>query len=108
METHDQLNDGQKIIVKIDAELTELIPAFLENRVADIQSMHKALKAGDYEIIQRIGHGMKGAGAGFGFEAISEIGTCIETAAKGKDGEGIQKAINELGNYIQHLEVIYE
>ena len=108
METHDQLNEGQKIIVRVDAELAELIPAFLENRGTDIQLMQKALKIGDYEIIERTGHGMKGAGSGFGFDAVTEIGTRIEAAAKNKDWEVIQKAIDELGNYLQHLEVIYE
>ena len=108
METHDQLNECQKVIVRVDAELAELIPAFLENRGADIQLMHKALKIGDYEIIERTGHGMKGAGSGFGFDAVTEIGTRIETAAKGKDWEGIQKAVNELGTYLQRLEVVYE
>ena len=108
MEMHDQLNEGQKVIVRVDAELAELIPAFLENRGIDIQLMHKALKTGDYEIIERTGHGMKGAGSGFGFAAVTEIGTRIETASKGKDWEGIQKAINELGTYLQRLEVVYE
>ena len=108
METHDQLNESQKIIVRVDAELAELIPAFLENRGIDIQLMHKALKTGDYEIIERTGHGMKGAGSGFGFDAVTDIGTRIEAAAKNKDWEVIQKAIDELGNYLQHLEVIYE
>ena len=108
MEMHDQLNEGQKIIVRVDAELSELVPAFLVNRGMDIQLMHKALKTGDYEIIERTGHGMKGAGSGFGFDAVTEIGACIEAAAKNKDWEVIQKAIDELGNYLQRLEVVYE
>ena len=106
MEVNDPLNKNQKITVKVDAELAELIPAFLENRGTDIQLMHKALKIGDYEIVERIGHGMKGAGSGFGFDAVTAIGTRIETAAKNKDWEEIQKAIDELGTYLKRLEVV--
>ena len=104
METHPK----EKIKVKIDSELIELIPAFLVNRGTDIQVMNEALKTGDSIIIERTGHGMKGAGAGFGFDAITEIGAKIESAAKNKDWEIIQKAIEELGNYLRHLEVVYE
>lgn len=104
VKTHDAL---KKIIVKIDTELMELIPAFLENRGTDILTMNKALETGDYVIIERTGHGMKGAGAGFGFEAITEIGAFIEKAAQDKDDVRVQEGIDKLSYYMQHLEVIY-
>ena len=107
METHSKEKKDQKNTVKIDLELAELIPAFLVNRGTDIQVMTKALKAGDYEMIERIGHGMKGAGAGFGFEAITEIGASIEKAAKDKDAALAQEYIDALSHYMQHIEVIY-
>ncbi len=106
MEMHDRL-EGSKIIIKIDPELMELIPAFLNNRYADILLMQDALKKGDYEIIERAGHGMKGSGAGFGFEAITEIGKSLEKAAQDKDVASIQESINRLSDYMKHIEVIY-
>ena len=108
MDTQNPLNESRKIVVKADPELAELIPNFLENRSADLSLMHKALQTGDYETIERIGHGMKGAGAGFGFEAVTEIGARIEGSAKDKDLKEIQKAIDGLGDYLCRLEVIYE
>ena len=108
MEAHDQSKTGKKVVVKVDAELAELIPAFLKNREADILAMCESIPKGDYEIIQRIGHGMKGAGSGFGFDAISEIGKEIEAAAQNKDFEGIQKGIHELEIFLRHLEIAYE
>ncbi len=96
------------IVIKVDSELAELIPRFLENRGADIKVMHEALKNGEYELIERIGHGMKGAGSGFGFDAVTEIGTGIESAARSHDSEGIRKEIEALEHYLQHLEVVYE
>ena len=98
----------KKIAVKIDAELAELIPEFLKNRDTDIQTMSEALKQGDYVLVERIGHGMKGAGAGFGFDPITDIGANIEKAARVKDLEEVQKAICQLTDYIQNIEVTYE
>lgn len=96
------------IVIKVDPELAELIPRFLENRSSDVKTMREALPKGDFELIQRIGHGMKGAGSGFGFDAVTEIGTRIESAAKVRDSESIQKEIEALDYYLQHLEVVYE
>ena len=108
MDMQNPLNESRKIVVKVDPELTELIPNFLENRSADVSLMHKALQAGDYETIERIGHGMKGVGAGFGFDAITEIGARIEKAAQDKNPDQIKNGIQELADYMVRLEVIYE
>ena len=57
------------------------IPAFLLNRRHDVVSMLKALARGDFETVERLGHGMKGSGASFGFQAITDIGTELEVEA---------------------------
>ena len=101
-------DNSKKISVKIDAELADLIPGFLKNRETDIQAMQESLKQGDYVLVERIGHGMKGAGAGYGFDAITEIGAQIEKAAQDKDPEEVQKAICQLVDYVKRLEVRYE
>ncbi len=98
----------ENIVIKVDSELAELIPRFLENRHTDIKTMQEALKKENYQQIERIGHGMKGAGSGFGFDAVTEIGTRIESAAKNHDLESIRKEIGVLEHYLQHLEVVYE
>ena len=108
MKTNDRISEGSKIIVKVDPELAELIPAFLKNRDEDIHLLMEGLKKNNYEIIERTGHGMKGSGSGFGFEAITEIGARIEQAAKHQDTDEVQKGIDELSDYVRRLEVIYE
>ena len=103
-----ETNSNPKILVKIDPEVKQLIPSFLKNHDTDISEMQKSLTKEDFEHIERIGHGMKGAGAGFGFDYISELGAFIETAAKQRDIVTIQKKITELVNYLQSIEVVYE
>ena len=106
-----QQNDGktgEKIVIHIDADLEDLIPGFIENRKKDTRSIGEALQKGDYETIRIVGHGMKGAGGGYGFDAISDIGKFIEQAAKSKNSEEIQNRVNDLLTYLDRIEIVYD
>ncbi len=98
----------EKIIARVDAELKELIPGFLENRHKDVQSILKALDQDDYETARILGHSMKGSGAGYGFDPITDIGRLIEQAAKDRNATEIRKWVGKLLNYISHVKVVYE
>lgn len=98
----------EKIMVRIDPELKDLIPEYLENRYKDIDCMTKALEQNDYSTVQILGHSMKGSGGGYGFEGITEIGLALEQAAKCQNSEGIRKLTSELRTYLECVEVIYE
>jgi HPt (histidine-containing phosphotransfer) domain-containing protein len=97
-----------KIIVLIDSELEDLIPGFLNNRRQDIIKMQAALADGDYETIRILGHSMKGAGGGYGFDTITDIGQALETAAREKEAQILQDQIRILTHYLEHVEVRYE
>ena len=105
--THDATN-GDKIIVRVDSDLEDLIPGFLENRNQDIKSIFEALKRDDYAAIAKLGHTMKGVGGGYGFDAITDIGRSIEQAAKEKNAQKINASLNELSNYLGRIEIIFE
>ncbi len=100
--------DKEKIVVKVDSEIADLIPGFLQNRQKDIKNIISYLEEGNFEQIERLGHGMKGSGAGYGFDGISEIGKSIEVAGKRKDVEGIKKGIEDLKDYLDRVEIIDE
>lgn len=104
------MNDKQepRITIRIDADLSDLIPGYIENRRNDIGAMRAALEQGDFETIRVLGHGMKGSGGGYGFEAITEMGRSLEQAAKNGDIDGIQQQVTELSAYIDHLHIIFE
>lgn len=97
-----------RIVVHIDADLEDLIPDFLDNRREDIQLMTDAIGSQDYETIQRIGHSMKGAGGGYGFDEITDIGRQIEDAAKSHNTDEINQGIQALAHYLDHIDIIYE
>ncbi len=64
---------NDEIVVKIDPDLKDLIPGYLQNRRNDIVNIKAALETKDFEFIQRQGHSMKGPGAGYGFAPVSTL-----------------------------------
>ena len=51
---------------------------------------------------------MKGSGGGYGFDAITEMGRVIESAAKNENAEEIQKQAKDLSTYMDKVEIIYD
>jgi hypothetical protein len=47
------MNDKEKIIIKVDPEIADLIPGFLQNREKDINIMESSLTAQNFEQIER-------------------------------------------------------
>ena len=100
--------EQKKIVVKIDADLEELVPEYLENREEDVKSISELLEKDDFEKVRILGHSMKGSGGGYGFDRISEIGKTIEDSAKEKNLNEIKKGVEQLSHYLQNVEVVYE
>ena len=94
--------------VYIDRDLEFLIPQFLENREEDIQNLEKLLKQAEYDQIRIIGHSLKGSGGGYGFDYLTEVGSEIEKEAELKNKKKINVLINELKDYLNNIEIIYE
>jgi len=97
---------SEKIVIRVDADLLDLIPGFLGNRRRDSKVLKEALQKGDYQTIETLGHQMKGAGSGYGFDGISSIGQSIESAAKEKDSATIEKSIHDLVIYLDRIDVV--
>src|SRR6266852_5369810 len=99
-------NRAEKTIIRVDPEIAELIPGFLENRRKDIAAMLDAVQRGDFETVRILGHSMKGAGGGYGFDVITEIGAALEQAAKQRNAAEIRDRVHELSRYLDRVEVI--
>ncbi len=91
---------SEKIAVQIDPDLEDLIPGFLQNRRNDIDAVSAALAAGELDKIRVIGHSMKGAGGGYGFDAITDIGASMEEAALAEDPDAIKGCVGQLEDYL--------
>lgn len=97
-----------RISVRVDPDLADLIPGFLKNRERDVQAIREAVGRGDFETVRIAGHSMKGAGGGYGFDAITDRGAEIERAAIARDAGAVLAGIAALQEYLQRVEVVYD
>jgi signal transduction histidine kinase/CheY-like chemotaxis protein/HPt (histidine-containing phosphotransfer) domain-containing protein len=90
--------------VTVDASLLDLVPGYLDKRRQDLPKFTEALAAQDYATIRRLGHNLKGTGAGYGFPALTEMGAAIEEAALANNGSDIRAKVEELARYLTEVE----
>jgi len=97
-----------KIIVQADPDMVEEV-AWYEGQLKEyLETIGAAVEKGDMETIEDTGHRMKGSGESFGFDRVSDIGRCLEDAAKKKDIQEIRRGFTELEHYLKCVEVVYE
>ena len=99
---------ADRIPVKIDAEIGELVPGFLANRSGDVERLRALAAAQGFIEIRIIGHSMKGAGGGYGFDRISEIGAAIEEAALRDDAPAVFRYCDDLADYLARVDVVLD
>jgi HPt (histidine-containing phosphotransfer) domain-containing protein len=93
--------------IEVDADLTDLIPLFLQSREEDLQGLQNGLDAKNFDALRMIGHSMRGSGSSYGFDAVSEIGEKIETAALAQDDANIETQRLALQLYLTQIEIAY-
>ena len=97
---------NNRIVVIIDPDLADLVPGFLNNRRRDVDKLTALLASGQFADIRMIGHSMKGAGGGYGFDQITDIGDALERAALAADSKIIQAGIEQLADYLARVDVV--
>jgi CheY-like chemotaxis protein len=96
------------IMVRANPKFADLIPGFLQHRRQDVIAMLDGLDRGELEIVQRLGHDMRGAGGSWGFQGITDIGAALEHAAESADTDASRKWVGELSTYLDRVEVIFD
>lgn len=99
---------SDRIKVNIDPDLEDLIPGFLNNRRNDVEQIRSSLRSGDYVKIRLLGHSMKGAGGGYGFDPITDYGGDIEQAALAQDDAAIEASLARLADYLARVEPVFD
>ena len=100
-------NIPPRVTISIDADLEELVPGFLENRRKDAAALARAVQCRDVKVVRLLGHRMKGDGAGYGFQEISQIGEALEQAAINEDWKVIAEKTEALTAFLAQVDVIY-
>jgi len=94
------------ILVRANPKIADLVPGFLHNRRQEVIAMLAALDRGDFDIVESLGHGMKGAGSSWGFQRITDIGAALEQAAGRADRDASRRWVGELSSYLERVEVV--
>jgi PAS domain S-box-containing protein len=96
-----------KVIVEVSSDLSDLIPVFLEHKRTDSEAILAAVDRCDYDTFAKLAHRLKGEGGSYGLFALTEIGSALEQAAKGKNIEDARSLAELLSSYLDRLEVVY-
>jgi hypothetical protein len=99
---HD-MND--RIRLKVEPALRELIPGFLENRRRDLERMRQALYAGDLAAIRDVGQNIRCFSRVYGVEQLTALGEEIRCAAEEASTVRIVHLQGRLADYLSRVEL---
>ncbi|MCP4750821.1 MAG: response regulator, partial [Proteobacteria bacterium] len=91
--------------VRIDAFLKELIPDFLQDANQELKNMRSALENSDFETLNRLGHGFKGASGNYELDDLAEIFLAMEKAAAAQDPETAGRNLKKAAEYLEQVEI---
>lgn len=93
--------------VRIDPDLSDLLPAFIARKRDDLKSIIKLSGDGDFASVAGIAHKLIGEGGSFGLDAITDGGRRMEQAARARDAATAAAAANELLEYLDSVHIVY-
>lgn len=85
-----------------DADYLEVIHGFLDNLPNRVEEIEAALRAGQWEILERLSHQLRGA-SGIGYPALTPAAAGLETAASTKDNGPAQRAFEDLCEIVEKI-----
>jgi len=94
-------------VVKIDAELAELIPQYLSNRWADLAFARQLLKNGDYVLLSRMAHRIKDGATSHGFTGLGDIAQTLEAAAEQSDPNAARAQLEAFDTFLRSVRIDY-
>jgi HPt (histidine-containing phosphotransfer) domain-containing protein len=97
----------ERIRLEVSQEIEDIMPIFLDTVSQNIVSIRDALGRGDLETVRTLGHRMKGAGGGYGFDRVTELGREIEMAARAADAERCRVLNEELAETMSKTDIVF-
>jgi CheY-like chemotaxis protein len=82
------------------SEIAHLAPRYLEACRARIAELKQAADSGDFAVLARHAHDLRGSGGAFGFPAITQHASRMEQAARAQDSPALAREIAELQHYL--------
>lgn len=96
-----------KEIIYIDSDFEGLIPMFLLNQTDSLNSMGKAIQSQDEELVQFLGHKIKGAAENYGFYKLGKLAVDMEVAGKEMDWSKLSYLMEIVKDYMDSIHIEY-
>jgi signal transduction histidine kinase/DNA-binding NarL/FixJ family response regulator len=96
----------RKIRITPAEGLENLVPNYLANVRSNMDKLMAGVDSKDCTIARRLGHQLKGSGAGYGFPEITRVGAAIEVAAMADNENEIRSQILALAIYLDRVEIV--
>jgi len=93
--------------VVLNVRYAPIIPKFLELQRNQLNSIDRAIFVSDFETLKRLGHNLRGAGASYGLEALSNLGRDLEEYALDSDIESLYRVYARLIEFLDTVEITY-
>ncbi len=91
--------------VKIDPDLKDIVPGFLQNRKNDLALFRGALATSNAEALRNLGHKMRGSSAGYGFQQLSDWGGQIEDLAEKNELGKISALVDSIEDFLKNVQL---
>ena len=95
----------EKIQLKVEPSLKELVPGFLENRRRDLERMRHALHSGDLAAIRDVGQNIRCFSRVYGIDELTALGEEIRCAADECSTLRIVHLQGQLADYLARVEL---
>jgi hypothetical protein len=95
----------EKILLRVEPALKELVPGFLENRRRDLERLSEALHAGDLAAIRDVGQNIRCFSRVYGVDDLTVLGEEIRCAAEENSTVRIVHLQGRLADYLSRVEL---
>lgn len=95
-------------IVRLPADIIDLVPRFLARRCEDVVALHDAVIELDFATVRRIGHTLVGSARTYRFERLALLGAAIERASIDEDMYQVALLTAEIEVYLERVRVVPE
>jgi two-component system, chemotaxis family, response regulator WspR len=93
--------------VVADPWFANRIPSFLAATRSELVGAREACEQGELDRIRAIARKLKGSATDHGIHTIAELANVLERAVRADDRESIVRVLDELEQYVEHVQVTY-
>jgi HPt (histidine-containing phosphotransfer) domain-containing protein len=94
-------------VVQVDADLADLIPQYLNNRWADLRFARQLLSNGDYFLLSRMAHRVRGSAASYGFNELGTIAEVLEAVSDAQDHSAVAAQLDAFEAFLGSVRIQY-